>query len=920
MRAGRGGGDGGGGSGGTTYSAGAGLDLTGTVFSIEPIAAQSVFANPTGSSDVPVALPLGTNTFVGRSAAGNVAAKPMIEAFFAFAALTLGAANTVPQVNAGGTAIEYALIDNANIAGGAGINLSKLESITALSVVANATSGSAVPTAVAAASDNEVFRRSGSSLAFGAVNLASSNAVTGLLPFANIANGSALSAFGRSANSSGVMASIVGTTDQVMRVDGAGTTLGFGSIDLSKTATVGSSKLPFANIADLAGLSVLGRSADSSGGMAAITGADGQVLRVSGTTLGFGTIAGAGIADGAVSLAKLAAGTNTGALIWWNGSAWVETANGTMETQGSRLSFGAAPSTSGEINVSNNSVVVAGKRSNAVDASLIIWGSDDDLYLGNGSDVDNIRYDAGTGFSHIWSINSSQKMSLSAATLDGNQLTLTDWASIALGATPGTSGGVRLTNNEGITQKLSGGTTINLIGITNTDALILGANTAGLVSIIHNLPTGGESRISIANTTEYRFFETYADWTNNQLRFGTSPATSGLINSPHDSGTAFWAGRNNTDSSNVGLLFWGATNRLTIGTTGVADMRFNIVTGGTYLIDVNSSTEYSFSATTLDGNQNSLTDWSAIELGSGTVATGGLIRTPANTTVMSSRKAAGGADFTIICTNGGDDIFIGEKDDGTNQGGDIVLNAGSGLNVFMFVNNTAEYQFSATGADFQGNSLTNINIFSAEANDTVVLETAYLGSARRVTALNFGAAITTTQVPTNGGDLVTFIGNAATVPTAAPVGGATFFGSNGAIRGMNTGKALESITARNGGDTTGTLKTIERRENRVQTTNATVTTVDLVTLTNGSVTGIQATVHARKDGTDQAVYFLRAAVIQEGGTAALIGAVDQLAREDQAAWDATIDISTNTARVRVTGAAATTIEWWVYWEITSWQP
>jgi hypothetical protein len=54
-----------------------------------------------------------------------------------------------------------------------------------------------------------------------------------------------------------------------------------------------------------AGLSVVGRSANSTGDIADITGTDGQVLRVSGTTLGFGTVATAGIADAAVTFAKV---------------------------------------------------------------------------------------------------------------------------------------------------------------------------------------------------------------------------------------------------------------------------------------------------------------------------------------------------------------------------------------------------------------------------------------------------------------------------------------------------------------------------------------------------------------------------------------------------------------------------------------
>lgn len=54
-------------------------------------------------------------------------------------------------------------------------------------------------------------------------------------------------------------------------------------------------------------LSVVGRSANSTGNLAdiAATAASGAVLRESGSTIGFGTIATAGIADGAVTLAKL---------------------------------------------------------------------------------------------------------------------------------------------------------------------------------------------------------------------------------------------------------------------------------------------------------------------------------------------------------------------------------------------------------------------------------------------------------------------------------------------------------------------------------------------------------------------------------------------------------------------------------------
>jgi len=72
------------------------------------------------------------------------------------------------------------------------------------------------------------------------------------------------------------------------------------------TADIVDAAVTYAKIQNVAGLSVVGRSANSAGVSAAITGTDGDVLRVSGTTLGFGTIATAGIAANAVTKAKLA--------------------------------------------------------------------------------------------------------------------------------------------------------------------------------------------------------------------------------------------------------------------------------------------------------------------------------------------------------------------------------------------------------------------------------------------------------------------------------------------------------------------------------------------------------------------------------------------------------------------------------------
>ena len=113
----------------------------------------------------------------------------------------------------------------------------------------------------------------------------------------------ALSVKGNATNAAGAVADIAAASDgHVLRR--SGTAIGFGEI---AAAGIADGAVTDAKIRDSAGLSVVGRSANTTGDVADITAAsDGHVLRRSGTALGFGTVATAGIADGAVTGAKIA--------------------------------------------------------------------------------------------------------------------------------------------------------------------------------------------------------------------------------------------------------------------------------------------------------------------------------------------------------------------------------------------------------------------------------------------------------------------------------------------------------------------------------------------------------------------------------------------------------------------------------------
>lgn len=105
-------------------------------------------------------------------------------------------------------------------------------------------------------------------------------------------------------------------------------------------------------------------------------------------------------------------------------------------------------------------------------------------------------------------------------------------------------------------------------------------------------------------------------------------------------------------------------------------------------------------------------------------------------------------------------------------------------------------------------------------------------------------------------------------------------------------------------------------QNRVATTDATVTTLHTYTVPASTTAMIEARVIARRTGgaagtaEDGAGYIVYATVKNIANTATLIGAVTVVVtHEDQANWDCTIDVTGATARVRVTGATNNNITW-----------
>lgn len=102
----------------------------------------------------------------------------------------------------------------------------------------------------------------------------------------------------------------------------------------------------------------------------------------------------------------------------------------------------------------------------------------------------------------------------------------------------------------------------------------------------------------------------------------------------------------------------------------------------------------------------------------------------------------------------------------------------------------------------------------------------------------------------------------------------------------------------------------------VSTTDATVTSLFVLTVPSAVSVTIKAKVTARRTGGssgsagDSAGYERIATVADISGTATLVGSVSTPhTAESQAGWDCTIDVTGATARVRITGAANNNVNW-----------
>lgn len=327
------------------------------------------------------------------------------------------------------------------------------------------------------------------------------------------------------------------------------------------------------------------------------------------------------------------------------------------------------------------------------------------------------------------------------ATITGsaNVVTINNGTAIVHGTNPATTGNVRVKNNytwNGRNAANSADETLFDWSSAGTNVLTLNAS-GGIV-------LGAQTSLN-ANALVF---------TTGTVRMGINVATTGNFRVQHA-----WnmIGRNSTNASDVTFLDWGTTaNSVTLGsstTTGT-----NVTAAGTGTIVLSCGAQWRVDNTLgLCSNANNaasaLFGWHS-----------GLTTAPTIRHVAASGSVAG-LSMTITAQGGGAT--------GNQNGGPLQLRGGP-----------------ATGTGLKGGVRLDLN-----GTTETMCEIVEIASGRRVTALNVGANLTATEMPANSGDKVTFVGNAATVPTADPANGFILYATGGSFGVRTTGGRIETAFA-----------------------------------------------------------------------------------------------------------------------------
>ncbi len=652
--------------------------------------------------------------------------------------ITASAADQVLVVNNSGTILSFGQVDTGGYKD-ASITAAKFAPVTGLSVIGNPASATGNPTLITAGATGQFLTYDGSTVAFRlptasgdlsgtypaptVTDLTISGEVQGNVLYFNGSN------WVRLANS---------TDGYVLTTHGAGANPTWAGV----SADITDGSVGLAKLADGAGLSVVGRSASTSGVHADIAGTDGQALRVSGTALGFGTLATAAYANSSVTLAKIANGTALSVLgVTGNAGAAYADMTGTTDqvlrvnSAGTAVGFGTV-ATAGIA----DAAITAAKISDFLGLSIMARAA-------SSSGVPGL----------ITATTAGQTVTYNGSTIgftDPNfqARNITTTGNLLLGTNPAAAGLVRMAAQSTVAWRNNANDGDIILARTNSgDGIFFGDIATSPITLGLGRLVLGTNVLELASgIVGFRFDNLITAPQIYQEDRSTNGGTAEnlLISAQNETGTTSTGGTLDLRSG-TGTTVAGSITLRTGSTTGftVAPTLLTLAPGGSTMLTISSTVSEFFTPTVRFDN---------------TVAAPFLIQED-RTTVSGT-----GETLTIHAQN---------ETGTTSTGGALVLASGTGTsnNGYLTLKSgtTTVIEAQPTQLLIGDTSLT-------------MIEVATLAGSQDIISLCRGSALTATQMPANTGDQVVYLADCLTAPTANPVGGGIIYSRLGEFSTRDT--------------------------------------------------------------------------------------------------------------------------------------
>jgi hypothetical protein len=267
--------------------------------------------------------------------------------------------------------------------------------------------------------------------------------------------------------------------------------------------------------------------------------------------------------------------------------------------------------------------------------------------------------------------------------------------------------------------------------------------------------------VELATVTEYAFFATYADWKDNQVRFGSNPSVIGLLNFSNNVTVASGRDSGGTDRN---LLGWTSANHLTVGSGNISVDLF--AQGNTWAFGSTAAFPgvlHAFAA--------------GATLAFGTASTNATVNFPSTSAVLLGAKNISSTDRSLVSWSGTDVVTFGSSALTT------VVAASGGSWIFSSIASFPGVELNLASGGFvafTGSHATNGDI---RGGSTLILSATGTISLRPTGAAADAYAFDTTNADFKTHNLK--VDNAASVPSA-PASGGYLYAEGGALKWVSS--------------------------------------------------------------------------------------------------------------------------------------